>query len=359
MNTVIDPIVIVGAGQSGLAAAREVRAAGLRPVVIEAGARPVGSWPDYYDSLTAFSPVRHSALPGMTFPGRPDHYPHRDEVVSYLERYAESLDVEIRTHTRVDRVEADGRGFVVRTSPVQEIRASGIVAASGSFSNPYVPGIPGRERFTGDVLHVGAYREPTKYADRRVVVVGAGNSAIQVAHELTEYARVTLATHAPVAFLPQTRDGVDIHHWTAATGFDHLPPAWLARLVAGPLVSDDGRYGAAYESGTLARRAMFERFDDDGVVWSDGVHERVDAVILATGYLPSLGYLNGLGALAENGLPPHSGGISSTHPGLVYLGLEFQRSFASNTLRGVANDAAHVIPPLVAYATNAPAAIGL
>ncbi|WP_439331495.1 hypothetical protein [Nonomuraea candida] len=56
----------------------------MAPLVIEAGARPVGSWPRYYDSLTLFSPARHSALPGRPFPGDPDRYPGRDEVVAYL-----------------------------------------------------------------------------------------------------------------------------------------------------------------------------------------------------------------------------------------------------------------------------------
>ena len=72
------PIVIVGGGQSGLVAARQVRASGLAPIVLEAGASPAGSWPDYYDSLTVFSPARYSALDGVPFPGDPDHYPHRD-----------------------------------------------------------------------------------------------------------------------------------------------------------------------------------------------------------------------------------------------------------------------------------------
>jgi len=69
--------------------------------------------------------------------------------------------------------------------------------------------------------------------------------------------------------------------------------------------------------------------------------------------------LRPLGALDTQGMPLHSGGISATHPGLVYLGLEFQRSFSSNTLRGVHRDAEHVIPPLAAHVRNAPAAVGL
>src|SRR5690625_1165434 len=259
MNT---PIVIIGGGQSGLVAARHVRDSGLYPLVLEAGDHPTGSWADYYDSLTVFSPARYSALDGVPFPGTPDHYPHRDEVVAYLEGFATSLDdVEIRTGTRVESVESNGHEFVVHTAEGIALPASGVVAASGSYSNPYEPPIPGRERFTGELLHVAAYREPTKYAGQRIVVVGGGNSAIQVAHELTEHAHVTLATLEPLRFLPQIHEGHDVHYWTHVTGFDLLPPEWLTRIVSGPLVSDDGVYGAAYASGELERRPMFERYD--------------------------------------------------------------------------------------------------
>ncbi|MEU8890856.1 hypothetical protein [Streptomyces sp. NPDC048442] len=104
---------------------------------------------------------------------------------------------------------------------------------------------------------------------------------------------------------------------------------------------------------------MFTALDGDAVVWADGTRERVDVVLLATGYRPNLHHLGKLGALDTNGMPLHSGGISLTRPGLVHLGLEFQRSFSSNTLRGVSRDADFVIPPLAAHLHKAPAAIGL
>ena len=104
---------------------------------------------------------------------------------------------------------------------------------------------------------------------------------------------------------------------------------------------------------------MFIALDGDEVVWSEDERERVDAIILATGYRPSLDYLRELGALDPCGAPLHVGGISTTHLGLVYVGLENQRSFASNTLRGVSADAAAVVAPLVAWIRDAPAAVGI
>jgi putative flavoprotein involved in K+ transport len=104
---------------------------------------------------------------------------------------------------------------------------------------------------------------------------------------------------------------------------------------------------------------MFTAFGRDGVIWPDGTHERVGTVVFATGYRRHLDYLSPLGALDGHGMPQHAGGMSATHPGLVYVGLEFQRSFSSSTLRGVYRDAEHMITPLAAHVRNAPAAAGL
>ncbi|MGS2618811.1 NAD(P)-binding domain-containing protein [Micromonospora sp. LZ34] len=354
MVTQSEPVIIVGGGQSGLAAARVALTAGLRPVVLHAGAEPVGSWPHYYDSLTLFSPARYSALPGLDFGGDPDRYPSRDEVVAYLRRYAARLDAEIRTGVRVAAVRSrPGGGYLVRTDAGDEFAAAGVVAASGSFGNPYLPVLPGRDRYTGDLRHVADYRRPDPYAGKRVVVVGAGNSAVQVAYEIAAQADVTLATRAPVRFLPQRVRGRDLHHWLRVTGADRLPRPVLTRLVRHAAVIDAGSYRDAIASGAPARREMFTAFTEDGVVWGDGGVERVDAVIFATGYRPHLDYLEPLGSV-ERGTPRQRGGISTTHPGLGYLGLEFQRSFSSNTLRGVGRDAAYVMAALAAQVSGGP-----
>ncbi|MGA5338743.1 flavin-containing monooxygenase [Streptomyces griseoincarnatus] len=352
-------VVVIGGGQSGLAAAGALREQGVTPVVLEASGQAAGSWPDFYDSLTLFSPARFSSLPGLPFGGDGDRYPHRDEVVAYLAHYADHLGVEIRTRARVEAVESDSGGFIVRTNDGRVITAAGVVAATGAFANPLRPTFPGQEGFTGELLHVADYRSPKPYAGKRVVIVGGGNSAVQVGYELADAAEVTLASRAPIYLLPQVREGKDIHHWLTSTGFDQLPPQWLVHVVGGTLVLDAGRYRRALESASLKRRPMFTALDGDAVAWADGTREAVDVVLLATGYRPSLEYLRPLGALDADGAPLHSGGISTTHPGLVYLGLEFQRSFASNTLRGVGRDADYVIPPLAAHVRKAPAAAGL
>src|SRR5215211_748541 len=353
------PVVVVGAGQSGLAAAHALEKLSVPVVVLEAGHRPAGSWPRYYESLRLFSPAAFSSMPGMPFPGHLERYPARDEVADYLERYAAYIPVEIQTNTRVTRVRQEDREFVVFTADGRQLRAAGIVAASGSFSNPYQPIFPGQKGFTGQLLHVAEYRNPISYMGMRVIVVGAGDSAAQVANELAPVADVTLAARHPLRFIPQRVGGKDVHYWLRETGFDSLPAQWLSKFSGGSLITDSVGFQETLADGLLDVRPMFIGLDGDKVVWSENEREPVDAILLATGYRPSLDYLRELGALDAAGAPLHIGGVSTTHLGLVYVGLEYQRSFASNTLRGVSADAAAVAAPLLAWIRDAPAAVGI
>ncbi|MDS0137541.1 MULTISPECIES: NAD(P)-binding domain-containing protein [unclassified Amycolatopsis] len=334
--------IVVGGGHAGLAAAHALRTRGLAPVLLEAGPEPVGSWPHYYDSLTLFSPARYSSLPGLPFPGDPDRYPHRDEVVDYLRNYAAHLDVDIRTRHRVTAVTRDGGGFTAHATGETAVRAPVLIAATGGFGRPHRPALPGLAEFTGTVLHSSDYREPGPFTGQRVIVVGAGNSAVQIAVELAAHARVSLATRAPVKFAPQRPLGRDVHFWSATLGFDHLPIGHLLRSTPASPVLDSGRYREALAAGSPDRRDMFTRLEDDQVRWPDGSRERVDAVILATGFRPELSYLEDLGALTEDGIPLHSRGLSTVVDRLGYVGLEWQRSLASATVRGVGRDATYV-----------------
>ncbi|MEU4673431.1 FAD-dependent oxidoreductase [Amycolatopsis sp. NPDC023774] len=337
--------IVIGGGQAGLATTHALLTRGLRTVLLEAGAEPVGSWPRYYDNLTLFSPARYSSLPGLPFPGDPDRYPHRDEVVGYLRRYAARLDADIRTHHRVTTVARDGDGFTVRTDSGDTVAAPAVIAATGGFSRPHRPALPGLDRFTGTVLHSADYRTPEPFTGQRVIVVGAGNSAVQIAAELAAHATVTLATRAPVRFEPQRPFGRDVHFWSAAVGFDHLPIGHLLRSKPASPVLDAGAYRAAIAAGRTGQRRMFTHIEGSTVRWPDGSTDEADTIILATGFRPDVSYLDSLGALRDR-VPLHTRGVSTTVPGLGCVGLEWQRSFASATLRGVGRDAAYVVTRL-------------
>lgn len=165
-----------------------------------------------------------------------------------------------------------------------------------------------------------------------MVVVGSGNSAVQIAAEIAGVARVTLASRSPVKFARQCIAGRDLHFWLKRTGLDRTPLGWLVRTPPTQLVIDDGRYRAALARGGPDRREMFTGCEGAKVIWPDGSREEVDTVLLATGYRPDLPYLAPLeGALNATGRPLHRDGASRAHAGLAFVGLEWQRSPSSNS----------------------------
>lgn len=335
--------IVVGAGQAGLAAGYHLQQERLDFCILEATDKPAGSWPQYYDSLTLFSPARFSSLPGLPFPGDPNRYPSRDEVVSYLVHYAQHFHLPIQTNTFVAEVRKEDNLFLVSTGSGELLKAKNVIAATGGFSRPFIPLIPGIEQFKGNTLHSKDYKNPYPYQNQRVIVVGAGNSAVQIAVELAGVADVTIATRSPILFKPQILLGKDVHFWVTVLGIDQSGfGKWL--LQSKPEgVLDTGKYQKAIEHQKPNRKAMFTHFTKEGVVWSDGTQEQVDTVIFATGYRPNVHYVSSLHALDENGIPLHKKGVSSVVDGMFYVGLPWQRSLASATLRGVGRDAKYVV----------------
>lgn len=337
-------VIVIGAGQSGLAAGYHLQQTNLRFTIFEKGEAPTGSWPDYYESLRLFSPAAYSSLPGYSFPRAATHYPTRDEVSSYLSAYAKHFQLPIQTRTVVEQVEKQNDAFIVTTNQGY-FSAKAIVAASGAFNQPYWPELRGQNGYEGQLLHAAHYRRPEAWAGQRIVIVGGGNSAIQIAAELSRVANVTLATRRPLRFFPQTLLGYDVHVWLHKAGIDRLP---VGEKENRPIL-DTGTYQQALRDGLFDRRPLFQHFTSDGVVWSDGKTEKVDTVLFATGYRPSLNYLTSLNILKANEFPLHKRGIARHVPGLYFVGLPGQRNAASATLRGSGQDAAYVVHHLQRY----------
>lgn len=348
MSSVFDTVVI-GGGQAGLAAGYWLQRAGFHFTIVEAGAQAAGSWPYYYDTLKLFSTARLSGLPGLPFPAENEHYPDRDAVARYLTTYAAHFGLPVVANTRVAGVTRDVRFFTLATTNGPQFQTQTLIAATGSFGRPYIPSLPGQATFRGRLLHAADYRNSAPFQGQRVIVVGGGNSGVQIAAELVGVARVTLATRSPIRLVPQRVYGQDFFYWLSVLGTERLPLGYLGRLSEPQVVIDSGGYRAMLKGRTLDWRPMFTAFTSDGVVWPSGHAEAVDAVIFATGYRPNLGYLQALGALDTYGEPLQRAGVSLTTPGLYYIGLPGQRTFVSATLRGVGPDAAYVVSRLGQY----------
>lgn len=338
-------VIVIGGGQAGLALGWHLQQHGLDFLILDEQTRPGGNWRNYYDSLQLFSPAEYSALPGMVFPGDPKSYPLRHDVVQYLEAYAAEFQLPFEGDTRVVEVVQNDKAFEVRAANGSTFTARAVVVASGAFSRPYTPDIPGLESFSGTRLHSSGYRTPEAFAGQRVVVVGAANSAVQIAYELASVAQVLLATREKIRFFPQRILGLDFHAWLKFTRLEHT--RWLSDQSTPVL--DTGKYRKALDTGRLQRKAMFQQVLPEGVVWPDGTTHQVDALIFATGFRPNLEFLAQLPVGDQQGRVLQRNGVADQVPGLYFVGLPRQRNFASATLRGVGADAGYLMPRLLRH----------
>lgn len=336
--------IVIGGGQAGLASGYYLKKYGLNYLILEANTQATGSWSYYYDSLKLFSPARLSSLPGMRMKSSKRGYPTKREVINYLDAYTNQFKLPVLTSQWVNKVTCNQKGFIIETSNGKSYETKTIINATGSFHNPYLPQINGMNTFRGNHFHSSSYQKPNQYIGQRIIVVGSGNSAVQIAIELSEVSNTTLAVRKPVQLVKQKILGIDLHYWVKAIGFDQFPFWRFGKEVPIPSsVVDLAGYKERLEVGKPNQKKMFEGFYSDGVSWSEEDKEPVDTVIFATGYRSDFGYLKSIEKFDIEGRPLQKAGISQNAFGLYYVGLEGQRSFSSATLRGVGSDSKYVV----------------
>jgi cation diffusion facilitator CzcD-associated flavoprotein CzcO len=340
--------IIVGAGPAGLACAVTMKAAGLDAAVLEKAGNVGAAWRRHYDRLHLHTDRRHSGLPGMAMPPDYPAYPSRAQMVAYLESYAARFEVEPVFDTTVSRIGRGGAQWRVDTGQ-GSIVAPVVVVATGIAEAPYRPAWPGLETYSGVVAHSSEFRNPAPYAQKRVLVVGFGNSGGEIALDLANAGvEVALAVRNPVQILPRDLLGFPILSWAilyrnlparlvdvvnapvlrlALGNFEKLG---LRRAAKGPrqMVEEDRRV-PLIDIGTLARikdgsikvRGGIDRFTADGVVFAGNGAEPFDAVILATGFRPDLRRLIGdvEGVFDRHGMPLVTGHPTAA-PGLYFCG---------------------------------------
>ena len=195
-------VVVVGAGPGGLAVAASLADRGVRALVVDRAPHVGSSWRGHYDRLHLHTPRRWSGLPGFPIPGGFGQWVARDDVVHYLEAYAAHHRLDLRLGsgvTRIDRAgasvdtrhEPDDAGasgrWVVHLEDGSTVEAGHVVVATGSSHTPVTPGWPGLDGFTGEVVLARDYRNGRPYAGRDVLVVGSGNTGMEIATDLADH----------------------------------------------------------------------------------------------------------------------------------------------------------------------------
>lgn len=335
-------VVVIGAGQAGLALGYYLRRSSLSFVVLDAGQAPGGAWRRGWDSLRAFSPARWSSLPGKLMSGGPDDYPTRDEMVDYFAMYEKRYELPVVRPVRVESVERTDGGLKVITDSGEWV-AGAVVSSTGTQGSPKVPDPPGRGDFRGVQVHSSGYANPHDFEGKRVLVVGGGNSGAQLSSELSQSADTTWVTLDEPEFLPDDVDGRVLFeratekYRARAEGRPEPPAASLANIVMVPSVL------AARERGDLQAVRPFEQFTGSGVVWPDGTEERIDAVVWCTGFGADVSHLESLGIVDGEGRVETEWTHSIEEPRLWLVGYGDWTGFASATVIGVGRTARETV----------------
>jgi putative flavoprotein involved in K+ transport len=331
-------VAVIGGGQAALAIGFFLRRQGRQSVILERAAQIAPAWRERWESLTLFTPRRYSALPGFPFPGDLDGYPTRDEVIAYLEQYAQTFELALQLNSEVKKLEVGDDGRFRLEVDGRTVTADQVVVATGPFQAPNVPNLA--ERLADGVFqtHAVGYRRPDEVPPGTVLVIGGGNTGFQIAKELSATHKVVLSVGSRQTPLPQRAFGRDLFWWlTKARILDKTVESRLGRKLS----TRDTLIGSSPRE--LKRRYDVEikprAVDADGrtVRFADGSELEVDAVIWATGYRPHYAWIK-MPIFNQAGRPRHRRGVTDV-AGLYFLGLTWQHTRGSALIGWVRNDA--------------------
>ena len=339
--------IVIGGGQAGLAVGYFLARQGGNFIILDDNSRTGDSWRKRWDSLRLFTPSQFNGLPGMPFP-KPDNYlPSKNEVADYLEEYAKQFNLPIRHSIKVKTLSRDGKGYHI-VADAFTFSARNVIVATGAFQLPYTPAIASELDPAIFQLHSSAYCNPQQTPGQSVLIVGAGNSGVEIALELVKDGRQVWLAGRDVGLLPSNRPLARI--------FGGRPLWWFMSHV----LTVNTPIGRKVSAGTVHHGTPLGRVRREDVAQAgvrllprvsgvqsgkpqieDGRVLAVDSVIWATGLRPDYHWIN-LPIFEEHGSPRHSRGVVQDMPGLYFVGLMFQTGLTSALLGGVGADAAYI-----------------
>jgi putative flavoprotein involved in K+ transport len=333
-------VLVVGAGQAGLAMGYQLAERGLRCQIVDSGAEIGSTWRSRWDSLRLFTSGRYDNLPGMPFPAAADTYPGKDDVADYLQAYATTFGLPVRLDTTVSSLaRAQDGTYLVKAGP-SGFEAVSVVVATGPFQVPFTPPVAAQLPTDVHQLHSADYRRPEQLPPGRVLVVGGANSGCQIALELSASRSVDLAVGAHIPAVPQRPLGRDIWWWATGLRLDRVTADSRLgrRLAPRDQIVGPGPRALARRYG-IRIRPRVDGVTGCDVVFADGSRAEYDSVVWATGYRTDDSWIDVPDATDERGRLRQARGITPS-PGLYTLGRAWQHTRGSALLGWVGDDAA-------------------
>jgi putative flavoprotein involved in K+ transport len=343
-------VLVVGAGQAGLALGFHLRKTPFRFQIVDRNMRIGDSWRKRFDSLVLFTPRAYSALPGLAVPGNPDGYPTKDEMADYLEAYANHFDLPVVLGTGVRRLERADGGFRATTEAGQPIDCRVVVLATGAFQRPAIPAISKQLSQEVQQLSPEDYKAPGQLPPGRVLVVGDGATGREIALELAATHEVFLATGHHRRVSPDRILGRNVFWWMDTLG---ILRASRESAIGRYLMKTDPFPGKALELERLREQGIvvvgrIVRAEGKKVAFSSVESTELDAVIWATGYRDESDWVAIPEVKDERGRFIHQRGISPV-PNLYFIGRSWQWTRGSALLVGVGADAAYLTEHIVKH----------
>lgn len=327
-------VVVIGAGQAGLSAAYHLQRRGFVPVsragaaddsfvVLDANPFPGGAWQHRWVSLRMATVNGIHELPGFAVPPADPGSASRDILPAYFSEYEHRFDLEVRRPVRVSavrRADDDPAGRLLVETDGGTWTARHVVNATGTWTRPFWPRYPGQDVFRGRQLHVADYVSADEFAGRRVVVVGAGVSAVQLLDEISRVADTLWVTRREPKW---AEADFDLPARVAAIA--GVEDRVRRGLPPGSVISVTGMHWtpwarAAAARGVLVRHPMFASIEETGVRMPDGTFEPADVILWATGFRPALDHLAPLRLRTPEGGIRVAEGRSIDEPRLFLIG---------------------------------------
>ncbi|MBX9966097.1 flavin-containing monooxygenase [Priestia aryabhattai] len=330
--------IVIGAGQAGLAIGYYLKQKSLSFLIIDSNSRVGDSWRHRYDSLTLFTPRSHSALPGMNVEGSPHGYPIKDEIADYLENYSRHYNLPVQLNTAVINLFKENDQFHLVTNKGNYV-AKNIVVATGPFQKPFVPDI--EKDVSKDIfqIHAAHYKNPSQLKEGTTLIVGAGNSGVQIATELAESREIYLSVGKRMKFLPYTLLNRSIFWWFQALG---VSKATIHSKLGQFMKKNDPIIGKELKPllnrGAVKKVSKVSKADGKSLICQNGEKIQPENIIWATGYHNDYEWIEVPNIIDKNNNVIHDRGITK-EKGLYFLGLSWQYRRGSALLLGVGEDA--------------------